>query len=108
MWPPPTVVPRFLVHPLLVTIETISYVARAVSLGVRLACNIIAGHSLLSILSGFIYNALTGSPVFFLLGLAPALLFTLIVGLEVAIAVIQAMVFVILTCSYIRDAVFLH
>jgi F-type H+-transporting ATPase subunit a len=36
------------------------------------------------------------------------LLFTAVIGLELAIAFIQAFVFVILTCSYIRDAVFLH
>merc|ERR1712080_225455 len=42
--------------PLLVTIEFISYLARNVSLGLRLAANITAGHMLLSILSGFVYN----------------------------------------------------
>ena len=42
--------------PLLVMIEFISYLARNVSLGLRLAANILSGHMLLNILSGFTYN----------------------------------------------------
>jgi len=45
--------------PLLVLIETISYLARNVSLGLRLAANILSGHMLLNILSGFTYNIMT-------------------------------------------------
>jgi F-type H+-transporting ATPase subunit a len=48
------------------------------------------------------------SPIFFIIGAIPMLLFTAIIGLELAIAFIQAIVFVILTCSYIRDSVYLH
>ena len=44
--------------PLLVLIELISYMARAVSLGVRLFANMVAGHTLLKILSTFLYNYL--------------------------------------------------
>lgn len=94
--------------PLLVVIELISYLARAVSLGVRLAANVIAGHILLKILSTFIYNFIKQSILFFIIGFLPILIFTALVGLELAIAVLQAIVFIILTCSYIRDAVYLH
>jgi F-type H+-transporting ATPase subunit a len=103
----PTGTPLLLV-PLLVVIETISYLAKAVSLGVRLAANLLAGHSLLKILSGFIYKFVIQNPVFFIIGLLPIFLFTLIVLLELAIAFIQSIVFVILTCSYIRDSIALH
>ena len=47
--------------PLLVTIELISYLARNVSLGLRLAANILSGHMLLNILSGFTYNIMTSN-----------------------------------------------
>ncbi|RKP11773.1 ATPase, F0 complex, subunit A, partial [Piptocephalis cylindrospora] len=94
--------------PLLVLIELISYLARAVSLGVRLAANVIAGHILLKILSTFIYNFIKQSILFFIIGFLPILIFTALVGLELAIAVLQAIVFIILTCSYIRDAIYLH
>ena len=94
--------------PLLVLIELISYLARAVSLGVRLAANVIAGHILLKILSTFIFTFIKQSLLFFIIGLLPVFIFTALVGLELAIAVLQAIVFIILTCSYIRDAVYLH
>jgi ATP synthase subunit 6 len=53
-------VPIFLA-PFLVIIETISFLIRAISLGVRLAANISAGHLLFAILSGFTFNMLTNS-----------------------------------------------
>ena len=56
----PTGTPLALV-PLLVLIEMISYLARAFSLGVRLFANLVAGHTLLKILRGFLYPALTRS-----------------------------------------------
>ena len=55
--------------PLLVLIEFISYLARNVSLGLRLAANILSGHMLLNILSGFTYNIMTSGFIFFFLGL---------------------------------------
>jgi F-type H+-transporting ATPase subunit a len=94
--------------PLLVIIETISYLARAVSLGVRLGANMIAGHVLLKILAGFIYKFITASYLTFIIGLLPMVIFTLLVGLELGISVLQAIVFVILTSSYIKDAIALH
>ena len=45
--------------PLLVLIEFISYLARNVSLGLRLGANILSGHMLLNILAGFTYNIMT-------------------------------------------------
>jgi len=39
--------------PLLVSIETVSYVARVLSLSIRLFANIMSGHALLKILIGF-------------------------------------------------------
>ena len=57
--------------PLLVLIEFISYVSRNVSLGLRLGANIMSGHMLLSILSGFTYNIMTSGVIFFILGLIP-------------------------------------
>lgn len=94
--------------PLLVVIEFISYLARNVSLGLRLAANILSGHMLLNILSGFTYNIMTSGFVFFFLGLLPLTFIIAFSGLELAIAFIQAQVFVVLSCSYIKDALDLH
>ena len=94
--------------PLLVLIEFISYLARNVSLGLRLAANILSGHMLLNILSGFTYNIMTSGFLFFFLGLFPLAFIIAFSGLEVGIAFIQAQVFVVLTCSYVKDCLYLH
>ena len=94
--------------PLLVLIEFISYLSRNVSLGLRLAANILSGHMLLSILSGFTYNIMTSGIIFFFLGLIPLAFIIAFSGLELAIAFIQAQVFVVLACSYIKDGLDLH
>jgi F-type H+-transporting ATPase subunit a len=94
--------------PLLVLIEFISYLARNVSLGLRLSANILSGHMLLSILSGFCYNIMTTGFFFFFLGLVPLAFIIAFSGLELGIAFIQAQVFVVLTSSYIKDALDLH
>lgn len=94
--------------PLLVLIEFISYLARNISLGLRLAANILSGHMLLNILSGFAYNIMTSSFIFLFVGLVPLAFIIAFSGLELGIAFIQAQVFVVLTCSYIKDGLDLH
>lgn len=94
--------------PLLVLIEFISYLSRNVSLGLRLGANILSGHMLLNILSGFTYNIMTSGFLFFFLGLIPLAFIIAFSGLELGIAFIQAQVFVVLTSSYIKDAIDLH
>lgn len=94
--------------PVLVLIELISYIARAFSLGIRLFANICAGHTLLKILSGFIYTLMTTNIFIFFITLIPFALFLAIVGLELAVSLIQTYVFTVLTCSYIKDSIDLH
>lgn len=94
--------------PLLVLIELISYLARAVSLGVRLFANIMAGHTLMKILSTFLFQMFSSSILVAVLTLIPFALFTAIIGLEIGVSFIQAYVFSILVCSYLKDAIDLH
>lgn len=94
--------------PLLVLIEFISYLSRNVSLGLRLGANILSGHMLLNILAGFTYNIMTSGFIFFFFGLVPLAFIIAFSGLELAIAFIQAQVFVVLTSSYIKDGLDLH
>jgi F-type H+-transporting ATPase subunit a len=94
--------------PLLVLIEFISYLSRNVSLGLRLGANILSGHMLLNILSGFTYNIMTSGFIFFFLGLIPLAFIIAFSGLELGIAFIQAQVFVVLTSSYVKDSLDLH
>ena len=94
--------------PLLVLIEFISYLARNISLGLRLAANILSGHMLLHILAGFTYNIASSGGLFLLFSLVPLLFIIAFSGLELGIALIQAQVFVVLSCGYIKDALDLH
>jgi len=103
----PSGTPGILV-PLLVLIEFISYVARAFSLGVRLFANLVAGHTLLKILSGLLTKLFTSGIIFFILTLIPFSIFVALCGLEICVSVIQAYVWCILTCSYLKDAIDLH
>ena len=94
--------------PLLVLIELVSYLARAFSLGIRLFANVVAGHTLMKILATFLYQMFSSTLIIAILTLIPFTLFLAIVGLELAVSIIQAYVFTILTCSYIKDAIELH
>src|SRR6266540_2903656 len=94
--------------PLLVLIELVSYLARAVSLGVRLFANITAGHTLLKILSTYLFKLFTANLLIAILTLIPFAIFLALVGLELAVSLIQAFVFTLLVCSYLRDAIELH
>jgi F-type H+-transporting ATPase subunit a len=84
-------------RPILAVIEVISYFVRPVSHSIRLAGNILAGHAVIKVIAGFATLAVA-SP--FVVGAVSA-----IYGLELLVAVVQAYVFTILTCVYLRDAV---
>lgn len=94
--------------PFLVVIEFVSHTAKAISLGVRLAANITAGHLLFAILSGFTWTMLTAGGMLSLLSIFPLLIVLFITILEMAVAVIQAYVFCLLTTIYINEGVHLH
>lgn len=87
--------------PLLIPIEIISYLSRPVSLSVRLFANMMAGHTLLKVVGGFVIPL-------GLLGVVPVAALVAVTGLELLIAFLQAYIFTILTCIYINDAVHLH
>ena len=98
-----------LLVPLLALIELISYIAKGLSLGIRLGANLISGHLLLLILAGFGFLGLTATMGIRLTGGSVVIiLITAISGLELAIAGIHSYVYSILTSSYIKDSVSLH
>ena len=91
---------------LLVPIEIISYLSRPVSLSVRLFANMMAGHTLLKVIGGFVF--VLGANSFIIGGALPVAFLVALTGLEIVIAFLQAYVFAILTCLYINDAIHLH
>ncbi|EDP64321.1 F0F1-type ATP synthase, subunit a [alpha proteobacterium BAL199] len=87
--------------PLLIPIEILSYLSRPVSLSVRLFANMMAGHTMMKVFGGFV----VALGVF---GVAPMVVLVALTGFEILVAVLQAYVFTILTCIYLRDALHLH
>jgi len=94
--------------PFLIIIEFVSHCAKALSLGVRLAANITAGHLLFAILSGFTFNLFMAGGLFTLVSLFPFAIVLFITVLEMVVALIQAYVFCLLTTIYINDSIHLH
>ena len=94
--------------PFLVVIELVSYGFRAISLGVRLFANMMAGHTLVKILSGFAWSMLSLGGVLKLAASIPFAVVFALLFLEVGVACLQAYVFTILTCIYLNDAIHLH
>jgi F-type H+-transporting ATPase subunit a len=91
-----------IIKPFLIGIEIISYFSRPFSLGIRLFANLMAGHTLLAILSGFAFLISKKNIFAFLL---PLIMILAIVGLEVMICLLQAYVFTVLVCIYYNDSV---
>jgi len=90
-------------RPVLALIEVISYFVRPVSHSIRLAGNMMAGHAVIKVFAAF-------APLVLISGVGIAvtplsiLAITAIYGLEILVAFIQAYVFTILTCVYLKDA----
>ena len=92
--------PMFLA-PLIIFIELFAYLARPISLSIRLAANMTAGHVVLKVLATFVI--LSG-----LFGIMPLILLTILTGFEIFISILQAYIFSVLTCAYLNDALNLH
>ena len=93
---------------LLVPIEFVSYIFKPISLGVRLFANLMAGHTLLKVIVGFSWSMLLLEDVLSIAHIIPLIILVILMGLELAVAVIQAYVFTILTCIYLNDGINLH
>ena len=88
--------------PLMIIIELFAYLARPVSLSLRLAANMTAGHILLKVIAGFVVvMSVFMKPL-------PIPLIIILIGFEFCVAILQAYIFTILACVYLNDAVNLH
>nr|ABG65635.2 ATPase subunit 6 [Zea luxurians] len=95
--------------PFLVLLELISHCFRALSSGIRLFANMMAGHSSVKILSGFAWTMLFLNNIFYFLGdLGPLFIVLALTGLELGVAISQAHVSTISICIYLNDATNLH
>ena len=87
-----------ILRPILALIELISYFVRPLSHSVRLGGNMMAGHAVIKVFAGFAGAMGVASVV-------PIAAIAAVYGLETLVAAVQAYVFTILTCVYLRDAV---
>ena len=88
--------------PLIIIIELFTYLARPVSLSLRLAANMVAGHILLKVMAGFVISLMI------FLKFLPIPLMVILIGFEIFVAILQAYIFTILSCVYLNDAINLH
>jgi F-type H+-transporting ATPase subunit a len=91
----------WIMAPLFIPIEIISYLSRPLSLSVRLFANVMAGHAMMKI---FAYFTLSIG----VLGIAPFLINVALTGFEFLVAFLQAYVFTVLCCIYLHDALYVH
>ncbi|NHO33195.1 F0F1 ATP synthase subunit A [Acetobacter fallax] len=91
--------------PLLVPIEILSFLSRPVSLSIRLFANMVAGHVMFDIFASFVIMLAGLGFVGDVLAVGPIAINIALIGLELLVGVLQAYVFAILTCIYLREAV---
>lgn len=96
----PSGVPKALA-PLMLVIELFTYLARPLTLAIRLAVNMVAGHTMMKVVAGFV--TMMGA-----FGVIPILFNTALTGFEFFVAGLQAYIFSMLSCIYINDALSQH
>jgi len=92
----------FILLILLIPIEIFSYIIRMFSLAIRLVANILAGHTLVYIITNFLIICLNMRFWFYFIGV---ILLFLILILEFGVAFSQAYIFTILICIYLNDSI---
>lgn len=88
-------------RPILAVIEVMSYFVRPISHSIRLAGNMMAGHAVIKVFAGFAGVMGVGAVL-------PVVAISAVYALEVLVSFVQAYVFTILTCVYLKDALHPH
>lgn len=87
--------------PFMLVIEFFTYLARPITLAVRLTVNMVAGHTMMKVIAGFVLPM----GVF---GIVPILFNSMLTGFEFFVAGLQAYIFSMLVCIYVNDALSHH
>ena len=111
----PSGLPKILI-PLIALIELVSFLSRPISLSIRLFANMLAGHVALKIFAGFVVSLGAasayeyglgngiGSLLYAVLSPFPIILIVAVTALEFLVCGLQAFVFTVLCCIYLKDA----
>jgi F-type H+-transporting ATPase subunit a len=92
----------------IIPIEIISFFVRPVTHSVRLCANMMAGHLILKVILSFSVGAASLGGAWVILGVFPVLVDVAFLLFELLVAGVQAYVFAILSCVYLKDTVDLH
>jgi len=85
------------IAPIVFLIELVSFLSRPASLAIRLAANMMAGHTLLKVIAAFVVPL-------GIFGVAPMAFLVLLNAFEVFVAILQAYIFTLLACMYLGEA----
>jgi len=95
--------------PMIVLVEVISYLARPITLAVRLFANMFAGHMLIKLFGDFAAMMVDRlGPIGVLAALAPVAMMVVLYAFEVMVVLIQSYIFILLTSVYLRGAMQAH
>lgn len=95
----------FRMIPFMVALEVMGFTITFISLSVRLFANMMAGHILLKVIAGFAWTMMVSGGIMWVAHIIPRAVLFLLLGLETAVAFIQAYVFTLRTCIYIGDSI---
>lgn len=98
----------FIMYFIIIPIEVISFIARPITLAVRLFANMVAGHVMLKLFAIFAAYLVAKGGVFIGAAILPIVGVMGIAALEFLVAALQAFVFAILTCIYLNDVYHVH
>lgn len=92
----------WMIAPILIPIEVVSFLSKPLSLTIRLSVNMMVGHIMLKVVAGFVYD------LSFWGGWLPIVFIGCLTVFELMIAILQAYIFTILMCTYLNDAIHSH
>jgi F-type H+-transporting ATPase subunit a len=98
----PDGIPGYLA-PIFILIEMMSFLFRPISLGLRLFANMVAGHIMIKVMAGFAVS-LAGITVMAYVSAVPVAINILLNIFKLVVCVLQAYVFVVLTCMYLAES----
>ena len=90
--------------PFIFVLELVSFFVRPITLSVRLFANMMAGHIVLKVFAGFAVSFVALGSVGYLAAIVPTVFNAVLIAFELLIAYLQAYVFTILSCIYLKDA----
>lgn len=95
----------FVMIPFMVPLEVMGFTITFASLSIRLFANMMAGHILLKVIAGFAWTMMVAGGAMWVAHFVPRAVLMFLLGLETAVAFIQAYVFTLRTCIYVADAI---